>query len=398
MRFSFSDGLRSLVSSLINSKNPLNTNRFEAKPLDYAQMRAIYRTGLGSKIVRIKAGYSLNDTLQFEKKADADKYRDELEKAVKKAARFMIGFGRGIIVINTLDRLDTPLDKNKLTAGRYKLDVFSGDMVTTVGAVRDLMDRRYMKPTAYQVRGYTIHHSRVIDFAYVQPTEEDLPFYQYGGVSEFELIYSQLINDTIIERAVPQIIEKNATVFHKVQGFKESLAAGQEKDLLEYFSQLAQLRGIYGDAVIDKDDDAISVAQALTNLADCDQITLRRLSMVTGIAISALVGENVKGLNSSGDNERQVTWETIEDLQFSYLLEPLVQLCALFGITGVKFKDNQGGTALERVDYETKVIDNAVKLSSIAEDYEAYLVEHDVVKADESNVAKMFGGEDDAGN
>ena len=71
-----------------------------------------------------------------------------------------------------------------------------------------------------------------------------------------------------------------------------------------------------------------------------------------------------------------------EALQFDYLLDPICRLCGVFGVDGVTFKDNQGGTANERLDYETKVIANAEKLAGLGEDYREYLKDHDVLKDD----------------
>lgn len=377
----FTDGLANIVNQLANRRSAAATNRIVSTKLDWPQMRAIYRSGLGSKIVRIKAGYALNDTLQFKRKQDEELYKSKLERAVKKAAKQMIGFGRGIILIN-----ERGANHSKPAASfdldRVKLDVFSGDMVSVTGVSTDLNDPRYQKPKHYVVRGASFHYTRVIDFTYFMPVEEDLPNYQYGGVSEFELIHAQMINDGIVERASGSIVEKNSTLFHKVAGFKDAIRCGDDDGIIQYYSKLADIRGIFGDGLIDSEDDVISVAQALTNLSDVDQITLRRLAMVTSIPLPILVGESVTGLNSAGTQERQSFQDMTETLQYDYLLDPITQLCAIYGINSVCFKDNQGGTANERLDYETKVIDNAIKLESLGEDYRGYLKDHDIIKDD----------------
>lgn len=239
-----------------------------------------------------------------------------------------------------------------------------------------------MKPRHYVVRGKSFHWTRVIDFTHYLPTELDLPTYNYGGISEFEMIHTQLINDGIVERASGTILEKNSTLFHKVKGFKDAVRCGDDDALIQYYAKLAEIRGIYGDGLIDADDDVINIAQALTNLDSVDSITIRRLALVTSIPVPMLVGESVQGLNSTGKQERQSFQDMIENLQFDYMIDPVCELCCKFGIEGVQFKDNQGGTALERVEFETKVIDNAVKLDALGEDGRQYLIDHDVVKKD----------------
>jgi len=378
----FRDGMANIVNGLANRRSAVATNVITSTRLDDTQLRAIFKTGLGAKIVTIKTGYALNETLQFKSDKDKDKYDLRLQRAVKKAAKFMIGFGRGIILLNErgadLSKPRTePVDPSKT-----KLDVFSGDMVTAMEVSIDLSDERYQKPKYYNVRGKSFHWSRVIDFTYYLPPELDLPNYKYGGISEFEMIHTQLINDGIVERASGTILEKNSTLFHKIKGFADAVRCGDDNYLIQYYARLAEIRGIYGDGLIDGEDDVISIAQTLTNLDAVDNITIRRLALVTSIPVPMLVGESVQGLNSTGNQERQSFQDMVEGLQFDYLLDPITELCHAYGIDGVCFKENQGGTAAERMDFETKVIDNAVKLNDLGEDYRAYLIEHDVIKKD----------------
>ena len=139
---------------------------------------------------------------------------------------------------------------------------------------------------------------------------------------------------------------------------------------------------MYGAALIDSEDDAYTVNQTLTNLQEADSITLRRLAMVTGIPLAILVGENVKGLNSTGDNEMRIFQDTIEVLQADYLEDPINELFAKIGLGKVSFKDNQGRTPDERIKFESLVIQNAIALYNIGEDHGKYLEENAVVVRD----------------
>src|SRR5699024_37500 len=221
----FIDGLTNVVNHLINRRSVQNTNTIERNRMDDSEMRALLVTGLGSKIVRLKTGYALNDTLVFTDDRQKVLYNRHLQKPVKRAAKFALAFGRGIIVLNERGEvLSTPRTR-PVDMERTRFSVFSGDMVVPVDVSIDLTDPRYMKPKFYMVNGHQFHYTRVIDFTYVEPAEQDASLYKYGGVSEFELIRNQIVNDGIVERASGAIVEKNATVFHKIKGIKESLAA-----------------------------------------------------------------------------------------------------------------------------------------------------------------------------
>jgi len=150
-----------------------------------------------------------------------------------------------------------------------------------------------------------------------------------------------------------------------------------------YFSKMEDVRGIFTAGLIDKEDELEVVSQSINNLADADMITLRRLAMVTSIPLSMLVGENVKGLNSSGDSERASFQDAIDIIQDDYLLPPINELMRKLGKGDVSFKENQGETANDRIDFETKAIDNAVKLAQMGEDYGLYLEEKAVIAPDD---------------
>jgi len=379
------DSLTSLINTLANKRNPISNNVVTSTKMSESEMRAIFKTGLGSKICRIKSGYALNNTIQFESKDDELFYNLRLAKHVKKAGRLSIGFGRAAIVL--LDKggvLTDPLPKN-VDPKTLRIEVFSGDMVTVPSVSIDLTDIRYMKPMTYNIRGQVIHHSRVIDFKYVEPPEIDAPNYRYGGISEFELIRPQLVADEIVQRAVPTILEKNSTFFYKLEGFKDNLMSGQTEAMSSYISGMEDLRGIYGAGVVDKNDDLETVDQSLTNLADADTITLRRLAMVTGIPFIELVGEGPSGLNASGDAEIAVKQDMIETLQSEYYQEPISELMIKLGHAPITFKENQGQTPNQRLDVETKVIANAEKLNLMGEDYTEYLERHNITQKDEFN-------------
>ena len=381
----FQDGVRSFANRLANTRNPVNENGIVSPVLQPETMRQLYRNGLGNKIIRLKSGHALNDTIQFASEQDRQYYAARLDKHVKKAAKWMLAFGRGIVVLHHKgDDLKTPL--GSVDASRVMFSVFSGDMVTPTSVDRDLQSPRYLLPEMYTVRGATIHHSRAIDFRYVEPPELDAPNYRYGGISEFELIYEQIIADGVVQRASPQILEKASSLFYKIKGFKDAMRSGQESAMVEYFQQLESVRGLFAAGLVDSEDELEVISQNISNLAEADQITLRRLAMVTGIPLALLVGENVKGLNSTGENERQAFQDMIESLQSDYLLDPINQLMRKLGQGDIEFKENQGDTPQIRIAYDEKAIANALALSSMGEDGRTYLIDRGVITQDEFDV------------
>jgi len=378
----FGDGLTDFLAQATNRRNATNRNRFVDSQIDEDELKALYKTGTASKIFRLKTSSALSDSLQFETEEDEEFYNKRLAKAVKKACMFQLGFGRGIVVIHEKGAtLDQPLKKG-WNKGNFKLDVFSGDMVTVSDVNADLSSDRYYKPKYYVVRGYRIHYTRVADFTYVEPVEVEKPNYRYGGISESELIYQQLVNDGVIERSSASIVEKNSSLFYKVDNFKELMMQGKEKPMLEYYSTTENHRSMYGATIVDKNDDVMQVAQTLTNLKEVDEVSLRRLSFVTGIPVSILVGDNNKGLNNSGDNDQKTFNDTIQSYQEFYIIDTLNEFLEKFDMQPAKFKEEQARTPLESANYEKVIIGNALQLAQMGEDFNSYLEEKGIVKKD----------------
>jgi len=372
------DGIVSLYNDLANRRSANGSNAVVSNKVTYQELNEIFKSGLGNKIVRIKAGYALkSNNIIFDEPNEKEFYLNKLQTKVKEAFKWSLVFGRGIIVINDGGDLSLPLEKN-INKDKVKFEVFSGDMVSVVSYETDLMSDRYYKPQYYNVRGYNFHYSRVVDFSYIKPTELDLPTYNFGGISEFELIYNQIVNDGVVERASASIIEKNSSLFYKIQGFKQALATKQEDSIVKFYSIAEDRRSIYGAGLIDKDDDVVNVSQNLSNLSEVDNISLRRVAMVTGIPLPMLIGENVKGLNSAGQQEKTAFNEMIENIQQDYILPFINQLLDKLGMDHIKFKDNQNVTALEKAEYETKVLDNATKIYDLGYDVDEFLKERGI--------------------
>ncbi len=377
----FVDGISDVLSGLINRRNGVNRSQVSHRMLSIDELQVMYKTGLMSKIIRLKAGYALNDTIKFKSKEDEEFYEKELAKKVKMATKYMLGFGRGIIVLfRDGDDLSTPLTKG---AGKLKSRDFSGDMVTVTSTITDLRDERYYRPVYYIVNGFNIHHSRVADFSYYEPVERERSEYNYGGISESELIYSQFINDEIVQRATGSIVDKASTFVYKIKGYKDLIQRKQEQDIVKYVSTCEDGRSIYGGLITDMDDAVETVQQSIADLDKVDNITLRRIAMVTGLGMTVLIGEQASGLNSSGEAERQGFQDTIENLESDYLLDPINFLMKAFGLGEIKFKENQGQSANERIDYDTKAVAIAKALWEIGEDHTAYLKDKDVIVRDD---------------
>lgn len=383
MNHFFKDGIRSLINGLANKRNATLNNRIESNRISEDELNEIYKTGLANKIIRIKTSSIFKEGFACDDKQTIDIVNKKLLPELKKAITWMLAFGRGIIVINNGDDLSTPLGTVNINKTRFK--AFSGykTKVNTSNTYDSLNTDRYNQPTFYIINGQNIHYSRVMDFTYIQPVEDDKPLYNYGGISELEIIYTQIINDSIIERATSTILEKNSTMFYKIKDFKRMMSNKQEKQILDYVSSIEDVRSIHGAVILDQEDETKVENQSLTNLDSIDTISLRRVALISGIPLSWLVGESVKGLNSTGENESQIFWSMIKTLGNDYIEPILNERLTAIGLSEVKLIDQFQQSPLEKSQYETIVLDNALKMQNLGIDYESYLLDKGLIKQED---------------
>lgn len=392
----FQDGLESLNNDLINKRNVLNSNVVASNRLPDEQCRAMYKHGITSRIVDIKTSYALKGTLVFESKADEELYNAKLSHAVNMAAKFQLAFGRGVVVLcdKRSGSMSEPLPRD-IRPEDIIIRYFSGDIVGVSSYDMDLLSPRYYKPRIYTIREYNFHYSRVVDFTYKEPVEFEKPNYRFGGISEFELIRDAIIQDGLVTRSAASMVEKGSRIYYKLKGFYETLQDGQEEVIKKRFALLEDFISAYTAGLVDVDDDVINIQSQLSHLKDVSDMSLSRVSLVTGIPVPWLVGENVKGLNSVGDNERQIMRETIRGYQHDYLLSPIGELTGKLGIQKVKFDETINVTPEERANYDKLVIDNALKLDAMGEDGASYLADKGIIQPQDilSQLFPNVGGE-----
>lgn len=377
----FADGVVDVINKLANRRSAVNNTVFrDEEPLSNEELRAAYKIGIHNKVIRTLTSDSLGDGLTFDNTIDGEFFKKKLAHHVSTATTGMLAFRRGVIVCFAsyeADRVSEPLNP-KIPREDLIFRSFFGDVVSPYNVTLDLTDDNYLRPEYYNIRGVSFHHSRVVDFTYVRPPDQDAPLYLYGGISLTELVARQLKIDMRAEDAGISLLIKASTLVQKIKGFRDNIKAGLEEDISNYVANMEDLRSIYGSMVVDAEDDVVAVSQQLSNLADVLDSSLRRLAAVYGVPITVLVGENVRGLNGSGDVETEAYDSTINGIQDNYLTEPLTKLGEIAGFS-FKFTDNQGGSPNDRAAHEGVLLDNALKLYELGQDHEKYLADKGVV-------------------
>lgn len=358
-------------------RSVVDRHTIQRRILDNYTLKNIARTGIGWKIANTKSRYSLNDTIFFNNDNDKEYYQENIETHLKYAVQYMVSYGRGILVIQEENiELSEPLSKN-VNKDKVRIMSFAGVDVTPQGVEHNIADKYFAKPKFYRVSTEVIHHSRVIDFTYHKPLLSEIGYYNYGGISEFEFIYKELIADDLVSRGSAQAVYKNNSVVYKTKGLHDQNQSGVLATLKRFMSAESK-RDFLGGVVLDKEDEAQILTNMLTGVADIDNQTLRRVALVTSIPMAYFMGENPGGLNNTGKIEQQVFDDMISNFQSDFLSPKMIVLFDIFGFGRFKWKEDFNLSLEQKIEREKVIITNASMLSGLGYDVDSYLKEKGV--------------------
>lgn len=377
-KHNLSDGLENLANMFANKRNAYNTNQAYSRIIDDFMCGELASSGITARVIAIKVSWALRNGFIFKSDEQEKYFKDNIEDKLYHAITSMLTYGRGIFILNN-DDTDTNEVIGSINRNNIKIIDFEGALTAVaVGMVNnDILSPRYWKPEIYNVRGTPFHHSRVIDFVYKLPPLIKRPAYYYGGISEVELIYDQIIADSVMQRAVPAIFEKSSNYIYKLPNLHLAVSTGKEDEIFKFFTRLESIRSSYGASLVDAQTEVTTVNQSLSNMSETNNFTLQRIALVTGIPLPFLVGESIKGLNSTGDHEMTIMSSTITSLQNRYILPKLNELFKLLGFEPCEIRLPDELNKINKANLEKTMIETAVMMSDLGLDPTEYLIKND---------------------
>ena len=170
----------------------------------------------------------------------------------------------------------------------------------------------FLEPLTYRVgagigSSRIVHRDRVIPFVGVRlPPRVAMQRNGYGG-SVIDRIYAELRNYGSTHEQAAEAIGLLTQGVLKLDGYKE-LALGGKEGADGIASRLAIIRegmGLFGDVVIDDDDDYSITQRPLNGMKDALEAFVSALVAVSDMPRSVLLGESPGGLNA-GENAGEI--------------------------------------------------------------------------------------------
>lgn len=311
---SFHTALENMGARKRDVTSRYNGHFFREPRLDYDELNSIYQSvPIVRRAIELITGHLLKNGVSFtipdNPKATAEvtalAERVGIDRLFEEAALLTLINGCGGVLLVERDMNPArELNLRRLKGRTPKFSVIDGRFITTTPELNPLSPEFY-QPKMYQVVGMNVHPTWFNAFSGLPVSQVLKPMYKYMGMSLIENAYSAIINDELMNKAIPNIVYRSSVVNYKITGMKEALKMGDEEQLLKYVSDAENAKSILNATICDGEDAVEVVSRELSGLEGLDQRSAYRLSAAFGIAAVVLWGKSPDGMNASG----QADWE-----------------------------------------------------------------------------------------
>jgi phage-related protein (TIGR01555 family) len=173
-----------------------------------------------------------------------------------------------------------------------------------------------------------IHHSRIIRYVGIQLPAYQAVTEQYWGESVIERINDCIVAFDTATEGVANLVNKAHLRTVQIEGLRDILSAGGnlEKNLLKMFKTMAHLQSNEGMTLLDKQDVFQTHTYNFSGLNDIILQFAQQISGATGIPLVRLFGQSPIGLNSTGESDWRMYFDSIQAQQESRLRSGLMKV------------------------------------------------------------------------
>lgn len=342
---SFRDGMEKLTSTLgagTDERFYLSTylsrnraqleQRYRASPMAGMIIDAVAEDMTRAGIILRSEKVSPNDIEELESSIVRMGIKDSFTKAIKWGRLY--GGALAVIDIDGQD-LGTPLRVSSVAKGqlrgvriydRWRLWPDVEDLVQ--GGVHDGKPRFYHVVESFYegaeqppISALKIHYSRAIRFIGIE-----LPYWQmlqefFWGESILERVDAALSAYDSALDGIDKLISRSYLRTVKVDGLRAVLASGgiAQQNLEKSFSLMARIQSNVGITLLDKQDEFQTNSYTFAGLSEAMREFAHQISASTGIPLVRLFGQSPAGLNSTGESDLRLYYDSIHAQQESRL-------------------------------------------------------------------------------
>lgn len=338
----FNDGLQSAIHSMGDaSRDKLASSRYSGKRLSASEIQNIYETNwMGKRLVDLPAKDALRNWRIWQGSTVQINALEQIEKRLnvqgnvlwcKILARLL---GGAAIYIGTNDSdLMKPLDPARIGREGIKYLTVLPKTALSVGDLEDDVTVAHYGTAAYYelISGsqmLKIHPSRMVIMV-GSPHIDAWSVHGEGrgwGDSIIETSYQTLKrSDATEENVAGLVFESNINVFKIPDLMAKVGDPTEEQKIVARFALAATQKGLYGDLVIDSEEEFERKSASFGNLDNIMERFAILVGATQGIPASKFLGQSPKGLSGNSQNELDNYYDEIKTVQ-TLEIEPSLRI------------------------------------------------------------------------
>ena len=322
--------------------------------------------------------------------------KQELTDAIR-WARLYGGALALIVLRGESDRLDQPLDLNRLLPGCFQgllvLDRAQG-VEPSLELEGNLNDPDFGLPKYYTVnldtdecRTVRIHHSRVLRFVGRELPRQEMIRENYWGASELEHIWDELQKRSATSANIAQLVFQANITTLKMGNFGDSVGAtDRAKDAARsLIAEENRFRTSYGLQLLSKDDSMENHSYSFAGLSDVYEAFMMDIAGAAEIPATKLFGRSPQGFQSTGESDMRNYYEMIAGKQERILRPALERLLPVLALSAWGYLPEDlsfvfNPLATETPQQRAELVDKLS--SSVIEAYKAGLISRESAVAE----------------
>lgn len=338
MALYFNDGLESAITGMGDAnRDKLAATYHNGALIADSQLKVIYETSwMAQRLIEVPATDALRNWRIWQGDPKQVNCLETTEKRLNVKAKLLRClimarvFGGAALFIGTGEKdLSKPLDPERIKRNGIKyLTILPRTSLAAGDLEDDVTQPNYGKPKDYELISgnqlLKIHPSRLVVMVGKAHIDEwSVHDVKKGwGQSIIQASYTALMHSESTEANVAGLIfEANINVF-KIPELMSKLGAKEYEDqLLKRFALAARQKGLYGDLVLDAEEDFSRNSASFANLDNIMERFAIMVGATQGIPASKFLGQSPRGLSANGDNELKHYYDEIHTVQ-SLEIEP----------------------------------------------------------------------------
>jgi phage-related protein (TIGR01555 family) len=216
--------------------------------------------------------------------------------------------------------------RGMLVLDRWMVEPNLSDLVTELGPALGLPRTYRIVADSPAFRNQRFHYSRAIRFDGIR-----LPYWQrlqenLWGLSEIERLYDRMVAFDSTTTGGAQLVFKAFLRTYKIKELREVISAGGDAmaGLAATVDMMRRFQSSEGMTLIDAEDEYVeSGASNFSGVAEILQASAEQVSGALGVPLVRLLGQSPAGLNSTGESDLRMYFNSIKQRQSNKVVTPL---------------------------------------------------------------------------